>query len=91
MEKQFEDIFDDVRERVLHVIKNYVEGAGGSVSLDNQPYHNLVDSEVQLIEPIRLFLEKDELLYEYRFIGTVYQDYLRDLSLNEMYQIANSL
>lgn len=91
MKKQFKDIFDDVRERVLCVIKNYVEEAGGSVSLDNQPYHNIVDDEVQLIEPIRLVVENDELWYEYRFMGTTYQDYLHDLSLNEMYQIANCL
>lgn len=91
MKKQFKDMFDDVRGRVLRTIKDYVEEAGGSVSLGNQPYHNLVDDEVQYIEPIRLFIEDDELLYEYRFMGTVYQDYLRDLSLDEMEQITDSL
>lgn len=91
MKKQFKDMFDEARKRVLHDIKNYVEEAGGSVSLGDQPYHNIVDDEVQLIEPIRLIIEDDELWYEYRFMGTTYQDYLRDLSLNEMYQIADCL
>lgn len=91
MKKQFKDMFDDVRVRVLHTIKEYVEEAGGSVSLGDQPYHNIVDDEVQLIEATRLFIEKDELLYEYKFIGSVYQDYLRDLSLNEIYLIADCL
>ena len=91
MKKQFKDLFDDVSKRILYVIKNYVEEAGGSVSLDNQPYHNNVDDEVQFIEPIRLVVENDELWYEYRFMGTTYQDSLRDLSLNEMYHIANCL
>jgi len=91
MKKQFKDMFDDVRGRVLRTIKDYVEEAGGSCPLGNQPYHNIVDDEVQYIEPIRLFIEGDELLYEYRFMGTVHQDYLRDLSLYEMEQIVDSL
>jgi hypothetical protein len=96
MNQKLINAFEDMRMRFIALITEVVQSAGGDVSLGAaEEYRNLLDdgddSVIQKIKPLRLFVRDGKCVFKYMYSGTMFEDDLDLLSMDELFKIANRL